>query len=139
MTSSTRRSKYVQCLGLDELPEPGRAVSRTAEGVAVCIVVDPKGSIFALEDKIPPHFNRQLSTGIVHSDSTIEDPILGTKFSLETGDVVGSWCPSGLGKLIGAMFEPVSIPTFPLRHKGRSLEVQLDLEDHPENRICQSF
>merc|ERR1712174_46518 len=69
--------KYMPCISTDDLPAPGSAI---------CIAVDPKGSVFALGDKCPP-VNQPLSFGKVNSDGTIQDPVLGTKFSLKTGNV----------------------------------------------------
>merc|ERR1719329_455613 len=75
-----------------------------AAGLAICIAVDPRGAVYALGDKCPP-VNQPLSFGKVGDDGTIADPVLGTKFSLKTGEVI-SWCPAGLGKLIGGLFDP---------------------------------
>jgi nitrite reductase/ring-hydroxylating ferredoxin subunit len=124
-----RREKlrYVPCLDIDDLPFPGFATSSDAGGHALCIVVDPKGSVFALAGKCPPA-NNPLSSGKVCADGTIEDPVLGTKFSLRTGEVVGAWCPNGFGKLVGGVFSPVGISTFPVRLKGRSIEVQVQVD-----------
>src|SRR3569623_1685632 len=99
--------QYVPCIPLSELPKPGKATSGVAGGLAICIAVDEKGSVFALGDKCPP-VNQPLSFGQVKG-GTITDPVLGTKFDLKTGSVV-QWCPSGLGKLIGGAFTPVGVP-----------------------------
>ena len=116
--------KYLPCIKIEELPQPGSATSRIVEGVAICIVVDEKGSIFALADKCPPA-GKRLSLGTIGDDGTIQDPSLGTKFSLRTGKVVGAWCPDGMGRLIGPVFAPAGVETFPIRQKGRSLVVQI--------------
>eukprot|EP00531_Pseudo-nitzschia_arenysensis_P013462 CAMPEP_0116115718 /NCGR_PEP_ID=MMETSP0329-20121206/656_1 /TAXON_ID=697910 /ORGANISM="Pseudo-nitzschia arenysensis, Strain B593" /LENGTH=181 /DNA_ID=CAMNT_0003609169 /DNA_START=44 /DNA_END=589 /DNA_ORIENTATION=- len=132
-TSSTAlnakfRSKlqYVPCIAVEDLPAPGSATSGVAGGLAICIAVDPKGSVFALGDKCPP-VNQPLSFGQVNGDGTIQDPVLGTKFSLKTGDVVGAWCPSGIGKLIGGAFSPIGVPTYPVKKAGKNIEVQVDV------------
>lgn len=118
--------KYVPCIPVSELPSPGTATSGVAGGLAICIAVDPKGSVFALGDKCPP-VNQPLSFGKVNADGTIQDPVLGTKFSLKTGDVVGAWCPSGIGKLIGGAFSPIGVPTYPVKKSGKNIEVQVDV------------
>merc|ERR1712087_321617 len=92
---------------------------------AICIAVDPRGAVYALGDKCPP-VNQPLSFGKVDDDGTISDPVLGTKFSLRTGEVV-SWCPTGLGKLLGGLFDPVGVPTYPVKAKGKTVEVQVDV------------
>lgn len=118
--------KYVPCISTEDLPAPGSATSGVAGGLAICIAVDPRGSVFALGDKCPP-VNQPLSFGSVNDDGTIEDPVLGTKFSLKTGDVVGKWCPSGIGRLIGGAFTPLGVPVYPVRQKGNTIEVKVDV------------
>jgi len=117
--------KYVNCLNLKDLPAPGGATSGVAGGLAICIAVDEKGSVFALGDKCPP-VNQPLSFGKV-SGQTIEDPVLGTKFSLKTGEVVGAWCPAGIGKLLGGLFDPIGVPFFPCKKAGQFIQVQVDV------------
>jgi len=116
---------YVPCLALKDLPKPGFGTSAVAGGLAICVAVDPKGSVYALGDKCPP-VGQPLSFGKVDVDGTIEDPVLGTKFSLKTGDVV-EWCPSGIGKVLGGLFDPVGVPTFRVRQKAGQLQVQVDV------------
>jgi nitrite reductase/ring-hydroxylating ferredoxin subunit len=117
---------YVPCISLKDLPRPGEATSGVAGGLAICIAVDKKGSVYALGDKCPP-VNQPLSFGKVNDDGTIQDPVLGTKFSLKTGEVVGAWCPSGIGKLLGAAFSPVGVPTYPVKQMKGDLCVQVDV------------
>lgn len=117
--------KYVPCISTADLPAPGSATSGVAGGLAICIAVDPKGAVYALGDKCPP-VNQPLSFGQVGDDGTICDPVLGTKFNLKTGQVV-QWCPSGLGKLIGGLFDPAGVPTYPVKAKGKTVEVQVDV------------
>ena len=117
--------RYVPCIPLSELPKPGSATSGVAGGLAICVAVDQKGAVYALGDKCPP-VNQPLSFGKVGTDGTIQDPVLGTKFSLKTGDVV-EWCPSGLGKLIGGAFSPEGVPTYPVKKSGKNLEVCVDV------------
>jgi len=117
--------KYVPCISTDDLPAPGSATSGVAGGLAICIAVDSKGAVYALGDKCPP-VNQPLSFGTVSDDGCIADPVLGTKFSLKTGEVV-SWCPTGLGRLVGGIFDPVGVPTYPVKAKGKTVEVQVDV------------
>jgi len=117
--------KYVPCISTADLPAPGSATSGVAGGLAICIAVDQKGAVYALGDKCPP-VNQPLSFGQVDADGTICDPVLGTKFSLKTGQVV-QWCPTGLGKLVGGLFDPVGVPTYPVKAKGKTVEVQVDV------------
>merc|ERR1719251_343368 len=117
--------QYVPCISTADLPEKGKATSGVAGGLAICIAVDEKGSVFALGDKCPP-VNQPLSFGKV-GGGVIKDPVLGTEFSLKTGEVAGAWCPSGIGKLLGGLFDPVGVPTYPVRTKGANVEVQVDV------------
>jgi len=117
--------KYVPCISTADLPKPGSATSGVAGGLAICIAVDPKGAVYALGDKCPP-VNQPLSFGEVNDDGTICDPVLGTRFDLKTGQVK-AWCPTGLGKLIGGLFEPAGVPTYPVKAKGKTVEVQVDV------------
>jgi len=117
--------QYVPCISAEELPDPGFATSGVAGGLAICIAVTPTGKIFALGDKCPP-VNQPLSFGRVTED-TIEDPVLGTKFSLKTGDVVGKFCPSGIGLLLGGLFEPSGVPTYAVKKNKNSIDVQVDV------------
>lgn len=118
--------KSVPCIPLSELPKPGKATSGVAGGLDICIAVDTKGAVYALGNKCPP-INQPLAFGNVGSDGTIQDPILGTKFSLKTGEVVGPWCPSGIGKLIGGAFSPSGVPTYPVKKSGKNIEVTVDV------------
>jgi len=117
--------KYVPCIKSENLPAPGSATSGEAGGLAICIAVDSKGSVYALGDKCPP-VNQPLSFGKVNDDGTIQDPVLGTKFDLKTGAVV-DWCPAGIGKVLGGLFDPVGVPTYPVKAKGKVIEVQVDV------------
>jgi len=120
-----KKVKYVPALPISEVPKPGSATSVVVAGLAVCIAVDESGSVYALGDKCPP-INQPLSFGKV-KDGTIDDPFFGTKFSVKTGDVVGQWCPSLIGKVLGGLFEPVGVVTFPVRKSGGTLQVQVDV------------
>jgi nitrite reductase/ring-hydroxylating ferredoxin subunit len=116
--------KYMPCIPIGELPKPGGATSGVAGGLAICIAVDENGAVYALGDKCPP-VNQPLSFGKVKG-GVISDPVLGTTFSLKTGEVV-NWCPAGLGKLIGGAFSPSGVPTFPVKKAGKFVEVQVDV------------
>jgi nitrite reductase/ring-hydroxylating ferredoxin subunit len=118
--------QYVNCIAIKDLPPPGQATSGVAGGLAICIAVDPKGGVYALGDKCPP-VNQPLSFGNVGADGTIADPVLGTKFSLKTGDVVGKWCPAGIGGLLGGLFDPIGVPTFPVKKTKDYITVQVDV------------
>jgi len=117
--------KFVPLIKKADLPPKGSATSRVAGGLAICVAVDEKGGIYALGDKCPP-VNQPLSFGKVR-DGTIEDPVLGTRFSLKNGSVVGKWCPSGIGNLLGGLFEPLGVPTYQVKQVGSNIEIKVDV------------
>jgi len=117
--------KYVPCISTADLPAPGSATSGVAGGLAICIAVDPKGAVYALGDKCPP-VNQPLSFGKVGSDGTIADPVLGTKFSLKSGQVI-EWCPTGLGKLIEVFSTLLESPLILSRPRERMSRFRLML------------
>jgi len=116
--------KYVPCIRKDELPKRGKATSGVAGGLAICIAVDEKGGVFALGDKCPPA-NQPLSIGKVEGGAIV-DPILGSRFSLKTGQPV-EWCASPLGKIVGGLFTPSGVPTYPVKNGKQNIEVQVDV------------
>jgi len=117
---------YVPCVSTDDLPGPGKATSGVAGGLAICIAVDDDGKLYALGDKCPP-INQPLSFGKV-SAGAIQDPVLGTKFNLKTGQVAeGEWCTSPIGKILGGLFEASGVPVYPVKTKGKVVEVQVDV------------
>jgi len=118
------KNEFRPCIPVADLPKPGGATSGVAGGLAICIAVDEKGAVYALGDKCPP-INQPLSFGKV-ADGAITDPLLGTKFSLKSGDVV-DWCPSGIGKILGGAFTPVGVPVFKVRTRGQNVEVNVDV------------
>jgi len=117
--------QFVKALDAKDIPKPGSATSAVAGGLAICIAVDDKGAIYALGDKCPP-VGQPLSFGKVKG-GVIEDPVLGTQFDLKTGEVVGKWCPSGIGALLGGLFTPEGVPTYPVKKSTSGVEVQVDV------------
>lgn len=115
---------FVPCISKKDIPAPGSATSGVAGGLAICIAADDKGTLYALGDKCPP-IGQPLSFGSV-KDGCVIDPVLGTRFNLKTGQVE-QWCPSGIGKLVGGLFEPAGVPVYPLKAKGDVVEVQVDV------------
>jgi nitrite reductase/ring-hydroxylating ferredoxin subunit len=118
--------QYVPCISTDDLPQAGRATSGVAGGLAICIAVNTDGKLFALGDKCPP-ISQPLSFGNVEN-GFIQDPVLGTRFNLKTGQVAeGDWCTSPIGKILGGLFEPSGVPVYALKVKGKVVEVQVDV------------
>jgi len=131
---SKRRHKYVPIIPLSRMPGRGGITYGDIAGHRLCIAVSHDGLVHAFDDKCPP-VNNPLSSGKI-SGYTIEDPVLGTTFDLKTGEV-HEWCPGKLGVFVGGMFEPKGVPVYPVRAKGKHLEVGIDAapKDHQRNLI----
>lgn len=98
------------------------------DGLALLIAADLDGKIFAIANSCP-HLGTPLENGRLGEGSTIVCPLHKSAFSLETGDVVGDWCPFPpiLGPLIlGNLAPPEKVSTFPVRAKGNNIEVFVD-------------
>ena len=117
--------KFVDALKASDLPKPGKAISCTPGGLDVCIAVASDGLIYALGNKAPPT-GSPLSDGVVSKD-TIKDPQYGTEFSLKTGQVVGKWCPGGIGFLVGKLVGPTPVPTYKVKKGGANIQVEVDV------------
>eukprot|EP00587_Corethron_hystrix_P013519 CAMPEP_0113305570 /NCGR_PEP_ID=MMETSP0010_2-20120614/5145_1 /TAXON_ID=216773 ORGANISM="Corethron hystrix, Strain 308" /NCGR_SAMPLE_ID=MMETSP0010_2 /ASSEMBLY_ACC=CAM_ASM_000155 /LENGTH=187 /DNA_ID=CAMNT_0000160017 /DNA_START=422 /DNA_END=986 /DNA_ORIENTATION=- /assembly_acc=CAM_ASM_000155 len=116
--------KYVPVITKEQAPKPGSATSGVAGGLAICVACSPTGQLYALGDKCPP-VNQPLSFGKVNKD-TIEDPVLGTKFSLKTGEVV-DWCPAGKENLLVDFSNLLEFPLTLSRAQEKNIEVQVDV------------
>jgi hypothetical protein len=46
---------------------------------------------------------------------------------LQTGDVVGKWCPSGVGLLIGRAFSPSGVNTYKVKKGKGTIDVEVDV------------
>ena len=56
------------------------------------------------------------------------EPLTNTAFSLKTGKVQGTWCPSPLGKLIfGRLIPPQNVPVFKCRKQGSVVQVLINV------------
>jgi len=119
------KMKYVDAVKTSDLPGPGKAISCTPGGLDVCIAVAQDGLIYALGNKAPPT-GSPLAAGKV-SNSTITDAQYGTQFDLKTGQVVGKWCPSGIGFLVGKLQGPSDIPTYKIKKGGANIQVEVDV------------
>jgi len=106
----------------------GDLVPVEVDGLALLIAADLDGKIFAIANSCP-HLGTPLENGRLGEGSTIVCPLHKSAFSLETGDVVGDWCPYPpiLGPLIlGNLAPPERVSTFPVRSKGSAIEVFID-------------
>ncbi|CAM9718364.1 unnamed protein product, partial [Phaeothamnion confervicola] len=93
-----------------QLPFLGSTTSAVVSGLVIAIAVDPRGYIYAVGNKLPLAaqvtelaapakvspplpFIHLLSLCRVDDAGSGTDPVLGTKFDLESGAVSGPWCP----------------------------------------------
>lgn len=118
------KPQFVPFLDIKDVP-PGTVNSEIMYGQEIAIV-NEKGKLYAISNKLPPT-GQPATFGKLSGDGTIRDPTTGTKFSLKTGEVVGKWCPSGVGLLVGALTAPSKVATFPVKKFGRKIQVQINV------------
>ena len=46
---------------------------------------------------------------------------------IESGKVVGPWCPGPVGKLLGFLVSETTLPTYPVRNSGGKIQVQINV------------
>ena len=95
-------------------------------GLNLLLVADADGSIYCVAN-VCPHIGTPLEQGEV-KDGKVVCPLHRTAFSLESGEVVGDWCPFPplVGPLTGKLRPPQNLATFPVRQRGRTIEVLVD-------------
>jgi len=104
----------------------GEAVAGFQYGQEIAIVQDKAGALFALNNKIPPIGQPVTFCGI--GKGVLEDPVTKTLFSLKSGKVIGTWCPSPLGKLLySRISSPTDLITFPVRKQGSNVQVLVNV------------
>jgi len=104
----------------------GNAVAGFQYGQEIAIVQDKAGALYALSNKIPPIGQPVTFCGI--GKGVLEDPVTKTLFSLKTGKIIGTWCPSPLGRLLySRISSPTDLFTFPVRKQGGSLQVLINV------------
>jgi len=98
-----------------------------AAGQDILIAVEKSGTVYATAN-VCPHIGTPLDQGKI-KDGCVVCPLHGTAFDLGTGKLTGTWCPSPpiIGPLTGALKEPRDLPVFPVRQKGGSIEVFVDI------------
>ncbi|KAG8464539.1 hypothetical protein KFE25_009907 [Diacronema lutheri] len=98
-----------------------------AAGQDILIAVEKSGTVYATAN-VCPHIGTPLDQGKI-KDGCVVCPLHGTAFDLGTGKLTGAWCPSPpiIGPLTGALKAPRDLPVFPVRQRGGSIEVFVDL------------
>lgn len=134
----TKKEEWVTVLKSKDIAS-GDLVPVEVDGLAILIAADLDGKIFAIANSCP-HLGTPLENGRLGEGSTIVCPLHKSAFSLQSGEVVGDWCPFPpiLGPLIlGNLAPPEKVGTFPVRAKGGSIEVFIDrnLKERFESKV----
>ncbi|KAG5178132.1 ferredoxin component [Tribonema minus] len=118
------KEEWVSVLKTSEIA-PGELVPVETDGLQLLIAADLDGSIYATAN-ICPHLGTPLDQGSINAQGALVCPLHKSAFSLETGELVGDWCPFPpvLGPLVlGKLEPPKNLAVFPVRAKGASIEV----------------
>ena len=70
---------------------PGDIIPVETEGLQLLMIADESGSIYSVAN-VCPHLGTPLDQGSLGT-GTIVCPLHKSAFSLETGELVGDWCP----------------------------------------------
>lgn len=122
-----KKEEWVSVLKSNDIAA-GDLVPVEVDGLAILVAADLDGKIFAIANSCP-HLGTPLENGRLGEGSTIVCPLHKSAFSLESGEVVGDWCPFPpvLGPVIlGNLAPPEKVSTFPVRAKGQNIEVFID-------------
>mmetsp|Transcript_6314 Transcript_6314/g.13997 ORF Transcript_6314/g.13997 Transcript_6314/m.13997 type:complete len:182 (+) Transcript_6314:1386-1931(+) len=109
---------------ITEMPAPGEIVSGYKYNVEVA-VVNTGGSLYGFINKMPP--TGQPVTFATVEDKCLVEPVTKTKFSLQTGKVVGTFCPGGIGKLFGLLVPEQDMDTVKVRKTGGKVEALINV------------
>ncbi|KAG5179067.1 ferredoxin component [Tribonema minus] len=124
MAKVPAKEEWVSVLQTSEIA-PGELVPVETDGLQLLIAADLDGSIYATAN-ICPHLGTPLDQGSINAQGALVCPLHKSAFSLETGELVGDWCPFPpiLGPLVlGKLEPPKNLAVFPVRAKGSNIEV----------------
>jgi len=107
-----------------EMPANGEIVSGFKYNVEVAVANDG-GKLYGFINKMPP--TGQPATFATIEDKCLVEPITKTKFSLQSGKVVGTFCPGGIGKLFGFLVPEQDMDTVQVRAKGGKVEALINV------------
>lgn len=107
---------------------PGELVGVSKDGLEILIAADLKGSIYAAAN-ICPHLGTPLDQGTINAQGALVCPLHKSAFSLESGKLVGDWCPFPpvLGPLVlGKLQPPRDLAVFPVRAAFGNVQVLIN-------------
>lgn len=124
--SVPKKDEWVPLLKAAEIA-PGDIIPVEADGLQLLLVADYDGSVYCVAN-VCPHLGTPLDQGSI-GQGTIVCPLHKSAFSLETGDLVGDWCPFPpvLGPLVlGKLQPPRNLATFQVRSRGQDIEALIN-------------
>ncbi|GAB5033542.1 rieske (2fe-2s) iron-sulfur domain protein [Nannochloropsis oceanica] len=107
---------------------PGDIIPVESKGLQLLLVADYDGSVYCVAN-VCPHLGTPLDQGSL-GDGTIVCPLHKSAFSLESGELVGDWCPFPpvLGPLVlGKLQPPRDLAVFQVRSRGSDIEALLNI------------
>ena len=112
----------------------GGQADRLVAGAAVLVGRYSNGKVWAISAKNSATGTEMFGGKIDEQAQTLQDPQWGTQYSLQTGDVIGKWCPSPpiIGGLIGAIFPQQGVWVPQVREQGGYIEVLVDVNAKAE-------
>jgi len=112
----------------------GGQADRLVAGAAVLVGRYSNGKVWAISAKNSATGTEMFGGKINEQAQTLQDPQWGTQYSLQTGDVIGKWCPSPpiIGGLIGAIFPQQGVWVPQVREQGGYIEVLVDVNAKAE-------
>ena len=117
--------------------DPGEVVPVQLAGIDLLVVATRDGKkLYALANSCS-HLGTPLETGMVESRDGGEEgkeeeciicPLHQTAFSMESGEVIGEWCPYPpmLGTMMGAVKKTNPIAVFDIRTRGKNIEIKIN-------------
>lgn len=128
-----RAEAWVRVVPSDVVPANGQA-DRLVAGAAVLVGRYSNGNVWAISAKNSATGTEMFGGRIDEGAQTIKDPQWGTQYSLQSGEVVGKWCPSPpiIGGIIGSIFPQQGVWVPQVREQGGYIEVLVDVNAKAE-------
>ena len=117
---------WTKVLDRDELSVDTRQVVKV--GKQKILLINHSGKLYAV-DNACPHLKLSIKKGKITEDGAIVCPFHRSAFDLETGEVK-NWTPwpPVMGKALGMMSKPKTLPTFPIEIREGSIWINVEQE-----------